>query len=116
MGLTGNLPRKRKKTASTPAVNVRSTQKKAGKKRKSESMRRVAVGQQASNGRRVEHASAVAGPPDLPTVLFDAIDNLEADIDRLIFKVMALGGSSAIEDALRQARRLLYTAFSKTPF
>ena len=34
--------------------------------------------------------------------------DVEADIDRLLFKVMALDGLSEVEDALRQSRRLLY--------
>ena len=37
-----------------------------------------------------------------------ALNELEADIDRLIFKVMGVGDLTEIEDSLRQARRLLY--------
>ena len=37
-----------------------------------------------------------------------ALTELEADIDRLIFKVMGVGDLTEIEAALRQARRLLY--------
>ena len=37
-----------------------------------------------------------------------ALTELEADIDRLIFKVMGVGDLTEIEDSLRQARRLLY--------
>jgi hypothetical protein len=36
--------------------------------------------------------------------------DVEADIDRLLFKVMALDGLSDVETTLRQARRLLYRA------
>ena len=39
-----------------------------------------------------------------------ALNELEADIDRLIFKVMGVGDLTEIEDSLRQARRLLYGA------
>jgi hypothetical protein len=51
-------------------------------------------------------AAAVNGQPrgDRSTVLND----LEADIDRLIFKSMAIGDLPEIEDSLRKARRLLY--------
>jgi hypothetical protein len=35
---------------------------------------------------------------------------IEAAIDRLIFKLMSMGGLTEIEDALRQARRLVYAA------
>jgi hypothetical protein len=37
-----------------------------------------------------------------------ALTELEADIDRLIFKVMGVGDLTEIEESLRQARRLLY--------
>ena len=38
------------------------------------------------------------------------LEEMEADIDRLIFKTMAIGNFADVEDALRRARRLLYTA------
>ena len=34
--------------------------------------------------------------------------DLEADIDRLLFKVMGIGGLADVAEALRAARRLLY--------
>jgi hypothetical protein len=41
-----------------------------------------------------------------------ALNELEADIDRLIFKAMVIGDLSEIEDSLRRARRLLYGAMT----
>jgi len=41
-----------------------------------------------------------------------ALTELEADIDRLIFKVMGVGDLTQIEHSLRQARRLLYGALT----
>ena len=41
------------------------------------------------------------------------LDELEADIDRLIFKSMAIGDLIEIENSLRQARRLLYGAMNR---
>jgi hypothetical protein len=41
------------------------------------------------------------------------LEEMEADIDRLIFKAMAVGDLTEIEDTLRRARRLLYTALIK---
>ena len=38
---------------------------------------------------------------------------MEADIDRVIFKAMAIGDLTEIEDTLRQARRLLYGALTR---
>jgi hypothetical protein len=35
------------------------------------------------------------------------LDELEADFDRLLFRLMDLGGMTEVEDALRRARRLL---------
>jgi hypothetical protein len=113
MGLTGNLRAKRKKTGSTPAANLHSAPKLLLRTAKSESTGRVGVGRSASNGRGHEHASISAGPLNHREVPSHALDELEADIDRLIFRVMALGGSPAIEDALRQARRLLFGTFAK---
>ena len=42
------------------------------------------------------------------------LDEMEADIDRLIFKAMAVGDLTEIEDTLRRARRLLYTALIRS--
>jgi hypothetical protein len=40
------------------------------------------------------------------------LNELEADIDRLIFKAMVIGDLTEIENSLRQARRLLYGAMT----
>jgi hypothetical protein len=40
-----------------------------------------------------------------------ALAEVEADIDRLIFKLIALGGLEEIEDELRKVRRLLYRSY-----
>ena len=37
---------------------------------------------------------------------------IEGDIDRLIFKLIAVGGMETIEDELRKVRRLLYRSYS----
>jgi hypothetical protein len=42
------------------------------------------------------------------------LEEMEADIDRLIFKAMAVGDLAEIEDTLRRARRLLYTALIRS--
>jgi hypothetical protein len=42
------------------------------------------------------------------------LEEMEADIDRLIFKAMAVGDLAEIEDTLRRARRLLYTAMIRS--
>lgn len=53
-----------------------------------------------------------AAPPARPARAAAGTDDrrlveLEGDIDRLIFRLIAVGGLSEVEDALRQARRLL---------
>jgi len=90
LGLTGNQRGKSKKTRTAAT----------GKKR----------------GRpRTEATAAVTGKPagqprgNRSTTLED----IEADIDRLIFKMMAIGDLTEIEDTLRRARRLLYGALTR---
>ena len=61
-----------------------------------------------SNGRKSGRASGNVEPANTATINLSAFDEIEADIDRLLFKVMRLGGMSALEDGLRKARRLLY--------
>jgi hypothetical protein len=58
---------------------------------------------------RIEHTAAARVQPRAGNSARTAVlDDLEADIDRLLFKVMGLGDLTEIEDTLRRARRLLY--------
>ena len=83
LGLTGNLSGKSKAKAT-------STGKKLGRPRKEPT------------------AAGIAQPRGRKSARTLALTELEADIDRLIFKVMGVGDLTQIEDSLRQARRLLY--------
>jgi hypothetical protein len=56
-------------------------------------------------------AAVSAKPPAKQSI---ELEEMEADIDRLIFKAMAVGDLSEIEDTLRRARRLLYTSMIKS--
>ena len=86
LGLTGNLSGKTKKSK----AKATSTGKKLGRPRK-------------------EPTAPVTGQPrGRKSARTLALTELEADIDRLIFKVMGVGDLTEIEDSLRQARRLLY--------
>jgi hypothetical protein len=74
-----------------------------------------AVGRATSTGKKLgrprnETGAAVNVQPRVnrSTVLND----LEADIDRLLFKAMAIGDLTEIEDSLRRARRQLYGALT----
>jgi len=86
LGLTGNLSGKTKKSK----AKATSTGKKLGRPRK-------------------EPMAPVTGQPrGRKSARTLALTELEADIDRLIFKVMGVGDLAQIEDSLRQARRQLY--------
>jgi len=89
LGLTGNL-RANTKKSKTPAT---STKRVTPQKQTASS---VTVQPRGSNGTR--------------TVV---LNELEADIDRLLFKVMGIGNLTEIEDSFRQARRLLYGALTR---
>ena len=41
------------------------------------------------------------------------LNDMEVDLDRLMFKAMTIGDLTEIEDTLRQARRLLYRALTR---
>ena len=91
LGLTGN---RRSKPVKTKAAS--GTKPYTGKKR----------GRKPKGHRRGDrsgfetHGFTSARTPKL--------NELEADIDRLVFKVMGIGDLPEIEDSLRQVRRLLY--------
>ena len=89
LGLTGNL------RANTKKSKTSATGKKPVTPRK-ETAATVNVQPRGSNSAR--------------TVV---LNELETDIDRLIFKAMAIGDLTEIEDSLRQARRLLYGALTR---
>jgi len=87
LGLTGNLRGKTKAAAKEKAPY---TGKRLGRPRKEP----TAAGNGQPRGRKSARTLA--------------LNELEADIDRLIFKVMGVGDLTEIEDSLRQARRQLY--------
>ena len=86
LGLTGNLRRNTKRSKTS------ATSKKRAEPRKETTA--------ASNGQPRANRSTV-------------LNDMEAEIDRLIFKAMAIGDLTEIEDTLRQARRLLYGAVTR---
>ena len=87
LGLTGNLSGK---TKAASEGKTTSTGKKLERPRKEP----TAAGNGQPRGRKSARTLALT--------------ELEADIDRLIFKVMGVGDLTEIEDSLRRARRLLY--------
>jgi len=96
LGLTGNHRGKTKKPKTAAKGKTTSTGKKLGRPPKEATA--------AVNGKP---AGQPRGRKSARTL---ALTELEADIDRLIFKVMGVGDLTEIEDSLRQARRLLYVS------
>ncbi len=105
MGLAGNITRggRPKGSASGDAEARPYTGKRRGRKPKSAGLN----GHEAlGDGRSIEGPRATAGGRSAQ------LTQIEADIDRLLFRVMDLGGLEDIEDSLRRTRRLLYQALS----
>ena len=86
LGLTGNL---------------------SGKTKKSKT-KATSTGKKLERPRNEPTAPVTGQPRGRKSARTLALTELEADIDRLIFKVMGVGDLTEIEDSLREARRLLY--------
>jgi hypothetical protein len=100
LGLTGNLRGKTKKTRTAAKTKAPYTGKKRGRKPKETT---ISVNGQAAGQPRGRKSGRTL-----------ALTDLEADIDRLLFKTMALGDLTEAEDLLRRARRSLYGALTKS--
>lgn len=87
MGLVGNMGRGRKRAGGA--------RRKPGRTPRA----RAASGASTTDTATLASARSTAKAPDLA--------DLEADFDRLLFGVMELGGMPEVEEAIRQARRLL---------
>jgi hypothetical protein len=87
LGLTGNLRGRSRTGGSRPY-----TGKKRGRKPKG-------FATQTSNGSGTARSTRTRMP---------RLEELEADIDRLVFKVMGIGDLPEVEESLRQVRRKLY--------
>ena len=62
----------------------------------------------ATNKKRATPRKVITAAVNVRSPRTDVLNELEADIDRLLFKVMGVGALPDIEDTLRRARRLLY--------
>jgi len=113
LGLAGNLRSTvKKKNGHPPFEKAPYTGKKRGRKPKNLATAGFVLSPSYGNGRKTEQTAEPVEPRGKAKIHFGSLEEVEADIDRLIFKVMALGGMSAVEDTLRQARRLLYGGFA----
>jgi hypothetical protein len=114
LGLAGNLRSKNKKKAE-PATTAKGayTGKKRGRKPKQAVITTVVLAPPYLNGRKTDDTKDERPSRGSLNADHKALEELEADFDRLLFKVMGMGGSPAIEESLRQTRRLLYGGFSR---
>jgi hypothetical protein len=98
MGLAGNLRgQRRTKTEAAASTKQAYTGKKRGRKAKQETVA-IGDGNAAPTGARAGNRN-------------DRLVELEADLDRLLFRVMNEGELPEVENTLREARRRLYGAF-----
>jgi hypothetical protein len=100
LGLTGNLrggsrPADGNRAAESPNAETRASRPK--KRGRSHIGRATGANATPNTGRK-----PLAGGRD------KALAEVEADIDRLIFKLMVVGGFEGLEHELRKVRRLLY--------
>jgi hypothetical protein len=71
-------------------------------------------GRKQRNGSPTRGEARSAGKSTRTTSRTGLLVELEADLDRLLFKVMNLGGLVDVENALRETRRILYRDFSRS--
>jgi len=102
LGLAGNIKGGRPRKSEAAAGEKRPyTGRKRGRKPKSAILNGH---HEAAEGRTIGDGRGRAG--GRPAQL----SQIEAEIDRLLFRVMSLGGMENIEESLRRTRRLLYRA------
>jgi hypothetical protein len=113
LGLAGNL-----RSTSKTKARLRSgdklphSGKKSRRKPKSNSSKSILRSALRSNGKTTDQGAMQTGLHSKVGSHHGSLEELEGDIDRLLFKVMGLGGLPAIEESLRHTRRLLYGGFS----
>jgi hypothetical protein len=113
LGFAGNLRSKNKKKAEpATAAKAAYTGKKRGRKPKHAGITTVDLTPSHLNGRKTTETKDERPTRGGLNADRKALEELEADFDRLLFKVMGMGGLPAIEESLRQTRRLLYGGFS----
>jgi hypothetical protein len=113
MGLAGNLrPTPNTKTRSRSVEKRPPSGKKRGETLKSISSETVPLAASRANGKKTDQAAMQNERRAKVNSQHGSLEELECDIDRLLFKVMELGGLTAIEESVRQTRRLLYGGFS----
>jgi hypothetical protein len=99
LGLTGNLRGKRRSANETSVAEKRPyTGKKRGRKPKNASIQADTTSVDSNRTR--------------PAPRKGHFIELETELDRLLFKIMGLGGLTDIEDSLRETRRKLFAKYA----
>ena len=112
MGFAGNLRASSKpKTGAPPSSAATGAGTKSSRKPGVSPVAAALHGPASSNGSNSAHPSTSSERSAKGTDL-GSLEELEADLDRLLFKVMGVGGLTAVENSLRHTRRLLYGSFS----
>ncbi len=114
LGYAGNLRASSKTKVTSPASAIEKppyTGKKRGRKPK-QAMTAGVPTQSYFNGIQSSETKAAQSSRTAINADHKLLEDLEADFDRLLFKVMGMGGMPSIEESLRQTRRLLYGGFS----
>jgi len=113
LGLSGNLRSKSKsQTDPSPIEKPPYTGKKRGRKPKNMTTETVVFAPSSANGRKTEQPANKVEHRGKANRHHVSLLEVEAEIDRLLFKVMRLGGLPAVEESLRRTRRLLYGGFA----
>jgi hypothetical protein len=94
--------------------NIRAKSAKKRSKKRAASTSSPTQPRQKSGALEVRAREAMRTPKrGRPTARTSRLVEIEADLDRLLYKVMDAGHLADVEDALRLARRRLYGAFQK---
>jgi hypothetical protein len=113
LGYAGNLrSTSNKEAAPPPTAKAPYTGKKRGRKPKQAVDPTGVLVSPHLNGATTNETKAGLPSRGRLNADFKALEELEAEFDRLLFKVMGMRGLQAIEESLRQTRRLLYGGFS----
>jgi hypothetical protein len=103
MGVTGNLRARSKRRGSNGAAKKAPVEG----RRRGRPPKVATLAALAANGAGSAGAAKKALSPGGRARMLEL---LEAEVDQLLFRTMALGGLAEVEDALRRARRLLVLA------
>jgi hypothetical protein len=107
LGLTGNL-RAATKTRPSTKTNAGTTKTQSSGARRGAKPKATSTGVQTRSTTARKPATQIQPSRARSTLL----NEVESDLDRLIFKLMGIAELAGIEENLRQTRRLLYRHFA----